>query len=35
MDGLFRSSIDEHKTTMEIAVRKTMNYKDYEAILYY
>jgi hypothetical protein len=27
-------AIDEHKTTMEIEVRKTMNYKDYESILY-
>jgi hypothetical protein len=26
--------IDEHKTTMKIEVRKTMNYEDYESILY-
>jgi hypothetical protein len=26
--------IDEHKTTMEIEVRKTMNYEDYESTMY-
>jgi hypothetical protein len=26
--------IDEHKTTMEIKVRKTMNYEDYESTMY-
>jgi hypothetical protein len=30
----FSGFIDEHKTTMEIEVRKMMNYKDYESILY-
>jgi hypothetical protein len=27
-------NIEEHKTTMKIEVRKTMNYEDYESILY-
>jgi hypothetical protein len=26
--------IEEHKTTMKIEVRKTMNYEDYESTLY-
>jgi hypothetical protein len=29
------NSIDEHKQPMKIPVRKTMNYKDYEATLYF
>jgi hypothetical protein len=27
-------TIEEHKTTMKIEVRKTMNYEDYESTLY-
>jgi hypothetical protein len=27
------ATIDEHKTTMEIEVRKTMNYEDYESTM--
>jgi hypothetical protein len=29
-----RQTIEEHKTTMKIEVRKTMNYEDYESTLY-
>jgi hypothetical protein len=31
---LYEKTIEEHKTTMKIEVRKTMNYEDYESTLY-
>jgi hypothetical protein len=31
---IFGVRIEEHKTTMKIEVRKTMNYEDYESTLY-